>query len=709
MKTGTNQQEKFDLYMNSILPSDHVKKNNVACYRPLPMTKERWDGICLCHDALKRGDTNYIMASPWLAPEIKESWIRCLNSGMNTADGEEIFSLLPEDQFRGTTLLPSMFPMLEDLGTVVATPHRVSIFMEDGYSIYDYEEGEIETFHHADDKFRVIEDEERMSGTAAHCLCRRLNRPIQLQGYEHFYDYWRNVTCTAVPIKNEYCRTNAILNLSYILPDPPWDAKAQKLSSDSFALALAFAASIEKNALQNLCTQPREEKIRFDAAKEIVNDPLLIIDYAGNILDANHEGLRLLHVRGRDQLAQNNISTFLSPHSRLLTVIGKNNTDHFREIFCYHGYEKEYQIKTQIIKKGQQHANEIMLYFTPIKREPVGTSASQSPEMDVTFDSLSGKSPALKNAIDLAKLFASSSGNILLTGESGTGKELFAKAIHHYKNPNRPFVAINCAAIPRDLIESELFGYEAGAFTGADRKGRAGKIELADGGTLFLDEIGDMPYDLQASLLRVLQDKKIMRVGGHVYKTINFDIIAATNQDIQMLMDAHTFRSDLYYRLSVFSISIPPLRDRKGDVELLSKFFIDYYSKKRHMRPLPLSVNALRALNTYQWPGNVRQLENIILYAINLAWNEENNSILLKHLPPIVLDHSAKNGDDDKIKREEPLLGKENDILTLAEAEEIMITRALQRTNFNIPEAAQLLGISKSTMYRKLRGFKIIE
>ena len=208
----------------------------------------------------------------------------------------------------------------------------------------------------------------------------------------------------------------------------------------------------------------------------------------------------------------------------------------------------------------------------------------------------------------------------MLTGETGTGKELFARAIHN-ASPRRdyPFISVNCAAIPEALLESELFGYEPGAFTGASRSGKPGKFELANHGTLFLDEVGDMPLFLQAKLLRVIQTMEITRVGGVHPKRIDARIIAATNQDLAELVRANRFRSDLYYRLNVIPLSLPPLRSRREDVRELSRHFCAYYSRQFNKGPMELTEEALALLESYGWPGNVRELENVIEYAVNFA------------------------------------------------------------------------------------------
>lgn len=220
----------------------------------------------------------------------------------------------------------------------------------------------------------------------------------------------------------------------------------------------------------------------------------------------------------------------------------------------------------------------------------------------------------------MAKLAASSVSTVLLNGESGTGKELFAQAIHNASSRRRgPFIAINCGALPRDLIESELFGYDEGAFTGARKGGQLGKFEFANGGTIFLDEIGDMPLETQVKLLRVLQERQITRLGGHKAIPVDIRVIAATNRNLEQLVEQGNFRSDLFYRLNVMSITIPPLRERAEDTVLLTQNMLRKISKKLNKKIVRISTGFFQSIRNYSWPGNVRQLENVLERCINLV------------------------------------------------------------------------------------------
>lgn len=301
-------------------------------------------------------------------------------------------------------------------------------------------------------------------------------------------------------------------------------------------------------------------------------------------------------------------------------------------------------------------------------------------------------SMAMKKCKEDALVAAGSISTVLLRGESGTGKELFAQAIHvHSHRHRRPLVKINCAAIPETLLESELFGYADGAFTGARKGGKPGRLELANGGTLFLDEIGDMPLVLQAKLLRVLQEKEFEQVGGTEPVRIDVRIIAATNQDLEKAVEAGKFRADLYYRLNVISVEIPPLRSRKEDMLPLAEFFVGKYNRILGANVDGLTKEALDALYRHHWPGNVRELENVIERAINFAMS---GMIRLKHLPPYVFEKYGEN--PDAVVRGRDLQSR------LLEAEKEALLQALDAAGGNKSEAARLLGISRSRLYEKL-------
>jgi sigma-54 dependent transcriptional regulator, acetoin dehydrogenase operon transcriptional activator AcoR len=333
--------------------------------------------------------------------------------------------------------------------------------------------------------------------------------------------------------------------------------------------------------------------------------------------------------------------------------------------------------------------------------EPAGSkdvSALTSP-CHYEFSNIIGNNKDLIRLLKTARRIADSPSNILVSGESGTGKELVVQAIHRAGSRCRgPFVPINCSAIPKELMETELFGYAEGAFTGAKKGGVAGKFVQANGGTLFLDEIGDMPYDLQPKLLRAIQERQVIPIGGNKSIPIDIRLICASNQDLEQLVAENRFRADLYYRLNVITLQVPALRERKDDIPILADYFIDRYSRRLNKPGLKADQQFIDYLADYSWPGNVRELENIIERAVNLA----NETLTPELLPSEIRnfhqekDQSGPDHDDSDAR---------NDVVPMAVMEKQLIQKALIRFEGNISQASSALGIGRTTLYRKIKKF----
>lgn len=321
---------------------------------------------------------------------------------------------------------------------------------------------------------------------------------------------------------------------------------------------------------------------------------------------------------------------------------------------------------------------------------------------DYTFDSIIGESPEIVSVKEEAKEYAQSPYNLLIVGESGVGKELFAQAVHNESSRrNGPFVAINCASLPDHLIESELFGYVGGAFTGASKNGQVGKFELADGGTLFLDEIGEMPIQFQPKLLRVLETRTVMRIGGTASKHIDVRVIAATNRNLTKMIDEGFFREDLYYRLQVLNIMIPPLRKRREDILLLANVFLTRTAVAESGEEKRLSLEAEKALLEYDWPGNVRELLNVV-YRLSLL--SKGDVITGDEM------ENAIQSRDYRLRNKETITGTPQERLDKIRAEidgsyKSLIQEALSITGGKKQQAAELLGIDRKTLYRMIKKY----
>ena len=344
--------------------------------------------------------------------------------------------------------------------------------------------------------------------------------------------------------------------------------------------------------------------------------------------------------------------------------------------------------------KGDDNDKIIPLLYRAIEKIQLARKVAQLQKQlagNYSFDTILGDSPAIREAISIAHKVAATDTTVLLLGETGTGKEVFAQAIHqHSQRAGRSFVAVNCSAFTKDLLESELFGHKAGAFTGAIKE-KKGLFEEANDGTIFLDEIGEMPVELQARLLRVLETGEFIKVGDTKTLKVNIRIIAATNRVLQKEIETGHFRSDLFYRLSVFQISLPSLRERIKDIPVLAHHFTAVFAAKTN-KPVPvLPKDYLEALQHYLWPGNIRELKNIIERSVIL---EEGGQLTTSNLPPEIRTEIYRDSETSSS-------------FELAAIEKLHIQKVLQHTHGNKTEAARLLAIGLTTLYRKIEDYQL--
>lgn len=371
----------------------------------------------------------------------------------------------------------------------------------------------------------------------------------------------------------------------------------------------------------------------------------------------------------------------------------------------------EREIQLSIKSGGKVVVDITIVHYTQNKFHPDGITVSFSASGEQlgkpvkynsnmashTFNDIICEDETMLETKKRSRIAAWSDSNILISGESGTGKDVFAQAIHNAsKRGHRPFVAINCAAFSKELIASELFGYESGAFTGAKREGSMGKFELANGGTLFMDEIGDMPMEVQSVLLRVLEEKAFRKVGGNKLIAVDVRIIAATNKNLKELIEQKLFREDLFYRLSVIRINIPPLRNRGNDVYLFTDYYIKKICRKLDKPEITLTKGALDFLGRYSWPGNIRELQNLL------------EGIISTHEETLIGDKEIENYLGEYFLEEPKSRSAEESVINLSEDEQrIRILEALSRFNNNRSKAAGFLGMSRSTFYRRMQELNI--
>ncbi|HWQ79783.1 MAG TPA: sigma 54-interacting transcriptional regulator, partial [Anaerovoracaceae bacterium] len=472
----------------------------------------------------------------------------------------------------------------------------------------------------------------------------------------------------------------------------------EKIISNSGTLTLFLERMAELLASK---LAEAEQRNRLKGIVESMHEGLIAIDKNCVITSCNFEAEKLLDLK-RSQMEDRPLTDIWEiPDVERVLKSGIPVND--KEIFYKEkgGREKRFlctviPINHQTEESRDASALGAMILFQSISEVRERMYKMTVIEKDTSFADIIGESETLIRAKRRTLQVSFSDSTILITGESGTGKELFARAIHS-ESPRKgnPFVAINCGAIPEMLLESELFGYEKGAFTGADSRGKPGKFEIAHKGTIFLDEIGDLPLHLQVKLLHAIQNRRIDRVGGTSPIDIDVRIIAATNKNLEQMIAAREFREDLYFRLNVIPITVPPLRDREGDIELLLHYALQKFNRLLHKDIRDFRPEALQALISYGWPGNVRELENVVEYAVNMVTGKE---ILPENLPDRIAKRQRKTSGRSTLKEKTD------------EYQRNLIEECLNETGRSTEDkiiAAKKLGISESTLYRRIRELGI--
>jgi transcriptional regulator with PAS, ATPase and Fis domain len=481
--------------------------------------------------------------------------------------------------------------------------------------------------------------------------------------------------------------------------------------------AVAKSLFLDMSGAKILMQKLQETEKEFRAISEaLIESPYMvyvIVDKEGIITAMNQTYLNALRL-DKDQVMGKHILE-ITPNSRLPEILKTGRIDQ-ADIFSINGQDT-IVTRLPVIKNGKIIGAVAKSLFMDMSGTKILMNKLQEAEKELNaykeevrqgyrakwlFEDLIGESPAFVRVKFIAEQVSHTVSTILITGESGTGKELFAHAIHNSSNRSwHPFVRINCAALPESLLESELFGYEEGAFTGAMKGGKPGKFELANGGTIFLDEIGDMPLAMQTKLLSVLQERVVERVGGTRPIYINVRVIAATNRDLEQMVSDGEFRRDLYYRLNLVRLNIPPLRERTEDIPFLVNALIPKINSGLGTAINKISFKTIELMQSYTWPGNVRELENLLERAINLADMNRENSITLKHFPVLVEEVYFK---DEEVCNYPATLGD-----AIEQLEKKIIYQTLEQANGNKVRTAKLLGIHTSALYRKLEKYGFYE
>lgn len=640
-----------------------------------------------------------------LNPVVAASWQRCYSQGVDPYDGKSHL-ILDKKEFdlvlkEHTELINIALPLMQDLNSYVAgTGFLVMLTNERG--IIMEVAGDFDTI----DKGRQINFvrgaawTEGEVGTNAIGTVLEEKIPLQITSYEHYCQLHHGWTCSAAPIFDEQRQMIGVLNMS---------GPCQETHQHTLGMVVSAVAAItyqmrirEKNLQLNIVNE------RMRNVFMTMSDGVMILENNGQIVQVNPVAENLLGRSSREIEGQ----SFADVIPELVWI---------RETL-QSGQECNY-IETSLkgsagivnclasskpIWDETAHVNGAVVIFNPAKKIRNLVNRISGAHASFNFNDIIGRNQQLLEAVQTAILAADKRSNILLQGESGTGKELFAQAIHNASSRKYgPFIALNCGAIPRELLGSELFGYVEGAFTGARRGGRPGKFELASGGTLFLDEIGEMPLGKQVSLLRAVQEKEITRIGDDKVIPVDVRIICATNKDLKTEVEKGNFRQDLYYRLNVIKIKLPSLRERREDIPVQFNYFLKQMSQKMQMPILQVEPEVMDYLESYDWPGNVRELQNVVERMINICAGQV---ITVEHLPNEILQQYTSAQEYPVISRSSGVsvsMQRERQKQLQAQLEQQEITKLLGKHGGNISRVAQDMRISRNTVYRKMKRYNI--
>ncbi len=639
------------------------------------------------------------VAGDTIRPEIMASWKRSRAYGVDPhlkgfpplLNDEQSKSLLTQNSLfisSAQRVLKGFYHYIKNIDVVII------LLNKEGYPLEFMGEGPIWTYAEQVVNFRIgTSVHEKYIGTTAPFLAILHDQPFEMTAEEHYAQFLHLCMCVAAPIHDERGQVIGALNMT---------ASHEMASQHPHTLAMIVAvAKIIENDLQLANALEHTEFISqsLKDAMASMADGLIVLGRDDRVVHVNSTAEKLLGFR-LEEIRDNEIVQIVKNSVIVDAVKNKRKlVDH--ELVLEESVNKSrYLVSVSpILSLVGKHIG-TSLFLKEFKAVQKLMQRVVGQQAHYTFNDILGESPGIQQVKRVSRIVAKSSSNVIITGESGSGKEMVVQSIHNNSEfAKGPFIAINCAAIPSELIESEIFGYEAGTFTGGLRSGKAGKLELAHGGTLFLDEINGMSMDMQVKLLRVLEERVFQRLGGSRSIDLGARIISATNQDLAERIRHGSFRPDLYYRLSVVEIQIPPLRQRVKDIEMLTYWFIEEKSRLLNKTIKGITDEALSHLLTYPWPGNVRELKNWIERAVNLA---EGDYLTISDFPNSahIEEISAQRFLTHTIK---PI----NESGSLRQTEQEAIKAAINECRGNILEASRHLGISRATLYRKMEKHQI--
>lgn len=520
-------------------------------------------------------------------------------------------------------------------------------------------------------------------GTNAMSLVLKGKKPVQISGEDHYIKAYHKWTCSAAPILDENKNLIGVLDLTGYF---------DSVNLHTLGMVVAAVNAIEKIREVN----EYHKKLVFakhyvDTVVDSIAAGIMTSGMDGTIKTLNRHIIAMFGYTEEEMKLKKAYDLFDDWEQAIKTI---ENKDQFMDEDVFVHSRKnvlQYNLSMYPISDGAGNLDGIVYVFKETRKVRKLANKIMGRRAIYTFDKIIGQNKDFLKTIEFAKQVADSKSTILIMGESGTGKEVFAQSIHNHSNrSNENFVALNCGAIPKNLIESELFGYDEGAFTGAKRSGHPGKFEIADGGTIFLDEIGEMPLDMQTRLLRVIEEGTVGRIGGTKEIVVDVRIIAATNKDLIEEVSRGNFRKDLFYRLNVLPIRLPSLRERRDDIPMLIDYFMERISRRINKRMLEIPEDYMKDLIEYNWPGNIRELENLIELMLNTGCRDNR---------PLQKKDSMESEDMPDI---------DETAFNLEMMERDHICKTLQYYKGNISNSAKALGLGRNTLYRKIEKYGIL-
>ena len=639
-------------------------------------------------------------------PVIAESWQRCFQAGVDAYDGTcyhhlssaELDNLLDKRKELIEIARPFMLKLYE---FVKGSGFIVMMTDERGYIMETL--GDEGTLEQAQGLYFIkgADWSEASVGTNAIGTAAVLKKPIQTSGAEHYCLKHQAWTCSASPIFNLDGQLIGVLDMS-----GPLDG------THIHTLGMVVAA-VEAITEQIRIRKKNRELVTANSKMteifQTMSDGVMIIDEQAVLTQVNPMAEKIIGKPAAELLGKSIHEIMGRDLPALEKTLKWHESFNDAEILIDSADGRIHCMSSGMpLLDDEDVLSGVVILVRPMAKVQKLVNRFSGAQAIFHFKDVIGHSDQITEVIHMASLAASGSSNILLEGESGTGKEVLAQSIHNRSTRRKgPFVAVNCGAIPRELIASELFGYADGAFTGAKRGGRPGKFELAAGGTLFLDEIADMPLEQQVALLRVLQDRKITRIGDDKVIPVDFRVICATNKDLLEEVEKGTFRQDLYYRLNVVAITLPPLRSHPEDIPDLFEHFVDLIGREWGSKILEIDERVMEYLQQYKWPGNVRELQNVVERLISMA---EGGRIHLEGLPPSIFkpQGTEMRQDQQSIAPASKVCSereKRKQLIAEHECQEIL--DLLTRHGGNISEVAREMEVSRNTVYRKMRQYAI--